>query len=94
MVNYTLEDVFTVKNEMKDFILNEDISKVLKRLTELLGVDTSSQKTRYNKKDKQQNNEDIAWKKQQMFKKTVFTKKSKLEEKFDILRCILNKMSQ
>lgn len=93
MVNYTLDEVFTVKNDMKDFILNEDITKVLKRLTDLLGVDTS-QKSRYNKKDKNQNNEEIAWKKQQMFKKTVFTKKSKLEEKFDILRGILNKMSQ
>ena len=40
MVNYTLDEVFTVKSEMKDFILNEDITKVLKRLTELLGVET------------------------------------------------------
>ncbi len=93
MVNYTLEDVIRIKDELKDYSLNEDVTKVLKRLTELLGVDTY-QKSRYNKKDKSQNNEDIAWKKQQMFKKTVFVKKSIIDEKFDILRGMLNKLSQ
>ena len=75
MVNYTLDEVFTVKSEMKDFILNEDITKVLKRLTELLGVDTS-QKSRYNKKDKNQNNEDIAWKNSKCLKRLYLLRKT------------------
>lgn len=90
MIHYSLIDIYAIKDNLNEYILDSNISNKISELSDLLNINTNRNKN--VKKEKRPCDETIKWNKKELFKPTIMEKKEGLEEELDNLRSLLNKL--
>ncbi len=90
MYQYSLIDISTIKENLKEYCLDTTIIDSINELTSSLNLQITKPKP--YKKEKQIFDDHGKWAKREIFKTTKLEKKEGIDEKLDIFRGILNKM--
>ncbi len=90
MYQYSLIDISTIKENLKEYYLDTTIIDSINELTSSLNLQITKPKP--YKKEKQIYDDEGKWTKREIFKTTKLEKKEGIDEKLDIFRGILNKM--
>ena len=90
MAQYNLLEIYSIKENLKEYILDESVTEKISELFNLLNITNSRSKN--VRKDKNNYNENGKWIKKELFKPTQIEKKEGIEEELDNLRALLNKL--
>jgi len=90
MYQYSLNDISTINENLKEYCLDTKITDSINDLISSLNLQTTKPKP--YKKEKHVYDEQGKWAKREVFKTTKIEKKEGMDEKLDIFRGILNKM--
>jgi hypothetical protein len=90
MAQYNLLEIYSIKENLKEYILDESVTEKISELFTLLNITNS--RTKNVRKDKNNYNENGKWIKKELFKPTQIEKKEGIEEELDNLRALLNKL--
>lgn len=93
MVSYNLNDILEITSNMSEHKLDKDIQTIVDALIIILGLNVQS-KAKTIKKDRNTGSGDKTWAKKEPFKVTVMGKNEGIDEKLDILRGSLNKITK
>lgn len=90
MIQYNLLDIYSIRDNLNDYLLDASISTKISELSSILNVNT--QRNKNVKKERISYDESEKWNKKELFKPTIMEKKEGLEEELDNLRSLLNKL--
>lgn len=90
MVQYNLLDIYSIKDNLTDYNLDNNITNKISELFNLLNINI--QRNKNIRKEKLTQDESAKWMKKEIFKPTIMEKKEGLEEELDNLRSLLNKL--
>lgn len=90
---YNLQTIQDITQNRSEFKLPEDTIKTINGLIDLLNIDVNVYKQRLSKKEKILKDSHEKWPKKEVFKTTTLEKKEGLDEKLDVLRGLMNKLT-
>ena len=90
MTQYSLLEIQSIKENLNEFMLENDVSKNIVELFNLLNL--SQNRPKIVRKERTAQDENGKWMKKEIFKATKIEKKEGIEEELDILRSLLNKL--
>lgn len=90
MIQYKLLDIYSIKENLTSYNLDDIISANISELLSILNINT--QRNKNTRKEKNLQDDSEKWMKKEVFKPTKMEKKEGLEEELDNLRALLNKL--
>jgi len=90
MVEYNLLEIYSIKENLKEYTLDECVTEKINELFNLLNI--TNNRTKNIRKDKNNYSENPKWIKKEVFKPTQMQKKDGIDEELDNLRALLNKL--
>lgn len=90
---YNLQAIQDITKNKTEFNLPEETTNTINGLIDLLNIDVNVYKQRIQKKEKILKDSHEKWPKREVFKTTVLEKKEGLDEKLDMLRGLMNKIT-